>query len=213
MAKSLAHELGIVPSGIVMVSPALDMSFGNPDIIAQLGAALRLPTYAATAAALAGNPNFDAAPVEHFALTDYLVGLANMKGVPAADDPLVAKIARITGLSIDLVRRERGWIRSGLFAHELRRDHDEVLSLYDATMTRPAPGNPWDDSDGDPMLDNATAAFTAAFNTYAPEGLGERLGIPRNEGHGMARAAATPRSASRSRGCRLRCSSIPPPRC
>jgi carboxypeptidase C (cathepsin A) len=178
MAKSLAHELGIVPSGIVMVSPALDMSFGNPDVIAQLGAALRLPTYAATAAALAGNPNFDAAPVEHFALTDYLVGLANMKGVPAANDPLVAKIAQITGLSVDLVRRERGWIRAGLFAHELRRDHDQVLSLYDATMTRPAPGNPWDDSAGDPMLDNATAAFTAAFNTYAPDGLGYHTNLP-----------------------------------
>jgi carboxypeptidase C (cathepsin A) len=59
-----------------------------------------------------------------------------------------------------------------VFAHELRRGQNQVLSLYDATITRAAPSNPWDPIAGDPVLDNSIAAFTAAFNTYAPAELG-----------------------------------------
>jgi carboxypeptidase C (cathepsin A) len=73
---------------------------------------------------------------------------------------------------VDIVRRERGWVSGSTFAHELRRDQDQVLSLYDATITRPSPANPWDPIAGDPILDNSIAALTAAFNAYAPEGLG-----------------------------------------
>src|SRR5262249_38807385 len=32
--------------------------------------------------------------------------------------------------------------------------------------------NPWDDHAGDPVLDPAVAAYTAAFDAYAPEALG-----------------------------------------
>jgi len=76
------------------------------------------------------------------------------------------------GLPVDIVRRERGWVSASTFARELRRDQGRVLSLYDATITRAAPANPWDQTGGDPILDNSIAAFTAAFNAYAPEGLG-----------------------------------------
>jgi carboxypeptidase C (cathepsin A) len=72
------------------------------------------------------------------------------------------------------VRRERGWVGHDVFAHELRRDHNEVLSLYDATITRSALSNPYDPIAGDPILDNSVAAFTAAFNIYAPAELGYR---------------------------------------
>jgi carboxypeptidase C (cathepsin A) len=75
-------------------------------------------------------------------------------------------------LPADVVRRERGWVSASVFAHELRRNQNEVLSLYDATITRPAPANPWDETAGDPVLDNSIAAYTAAFNTYAPDALG-----------------------------------------
>ena len=84
MAKSLAHDEGIVASGLVMVSPALNTALLNPDVLALAGASVELPSYAAAAAALAGKTDFDLKAVEQFALGDYLVGLANMKGVPAA---------------------------------------------------------------------------------------------------------------------------------
>ena len=178
MAKSLAHDEGVIPNGVVMISPALDYELLEPDIAAPLAGAVNLPTFAATAATFAGTAGFDAAPVERFALSDYLVGLAAMRGVPRPGDPFIAKVARLMGLPEDIVRRERGWVGRQVFAHELRRDHDEVLSLYDATVTRKALVNPWDQNAGDPVLDNSIAAFTQAFDAYAPDGLGYRTELP-----------------------------------
>jgi len=172
MAKSLERDEGIIPNGIVMISPALDTTLLNPDPADLVYAAVELPAYAATVAALAGNGNFDAAPVERFALSDYLTGLAAMKGVPPPGDPFIAKVAATIGLPEDIVRRERGWVGWDIFVHELRRDRNEVLSPYDATITRAALANPYDHTAGDPVLDNAIAAYTAAFNAYAPDGLG-----------------------------------------
>jgi len=174
MAKSLARDDGIIPNGLIFVSPALDTSIINPDAGNLIAAAINLPTFAASVAALGGNSNFDATPVEQYALSDYLVGLAAVKGVPAPGDAFIAKVATTIGLSEDIVRRERGWVGKDVFAHELRRGQNQVLSLYDATITRAAVGNPWDQVAGDPVLDNSVAAFTQAFNAYAPDGLGYR---------------------------------------
>ena len=172
MAKSLAREEGIVVTGVVMISPALDLVLVNPDITSLIAAAVDLPTYAATAAVFAGNGAFDPATVERYALSDYLAGFAALPGVPPPGDPFIAKVAATIGLSEDIVRRERGWVGHDVFAHELRRAQNQVLSLYDATIARSAVSNPWDPIAGDPILDNSIAAFTAAFNTYAPAELG-----------------------------------------
>jgi carboxypeptidase C (cathepsin A) len=171
MAKSLSRDEGITPTGVIMISPALDTAMLNPPPAAIVQGATLLPSYAATVATFAGT-NFDAAPVEQFALSDYLLGLAAMRGVPPPGDPFIAKVAAMIGLPEDIVRRERGWVSGAIFAHELRRKENEVLSLYDATITRPSPANPWDQTAGDPVLDNSIAAFTAAFNAYAPAELG-----------------------------------------
>ncbi|MBV9554481.1 MAG: septum formation initiator [Alphaproteobacteria bacterium] len=178
MAKSLARDEGIVPSGVVMISPALDTALLNPDAASLVAASIDLPTFAASAAEFSGAKDFDARPVERFALSDYLVGLAGIKGVPSPGDPFIAKVAATIGLPEEVVRRERGWVGKDVFAHELRRPQKEVLSLYDATVTRPAPGNPWDHAAGDPVLDGAVAAFTQAFNIYAPAELSYRTELP-----------------------------------
>jgi carboxypeptidase C (cathepsin A) len=174
MAKSLERDEGITPTGIVMISPALDTALLNPDIGDLIEAAGDLPTFAGAAAFFAGTAQFDPAPVERFALGELLTGLATMKGVPLPGDPFIAKVAAMIGLPEDIVRRERGWVGRDVFAHELRRKEDQVLSFYDATITRASPANPWDKTAGDPVLDNSIAAFTAAFNAYAPAELGYR---------------------------------------
>jgi carboxypeptidase C (cathepsin A) len=174
MAKSLAREEGIVVRGVIMISPALDLSILNANVTALPVASFELPSFAAASAAFSGKAAFDPTPVEQFALSDYLVGLAGMRGVPAPGDAFVAKVANLIGLPADIVRRERGWVSGAVFAHERRREQNQVLSLYDATITRASSANPWDQTAGDPILDNSIAAFTAAFNTYAPDGLGYR---------------------------------------
>jgi carboxypeptidase C (cathepsin A) len=178
MAKSLEREEGITPNGLIMISPALDYGMLNPSPGDLIAGASSLPTYAASAAFYAGNTKFDAASVEQYALTDYLTGLAAIKGVPAPGDPFIAKVAALIGLPEDVVRRERGWVGREVFAHELRRNENQVVSLYDATVGRAAVSNPWDQIAGDPILDNATAALTAAFNTYAPTELGYHAELP-----------------------------------
>jgi len=180
LAHSLEREIGITVSGLVLISPALDLAILHPAISNTLAPAFQLPSYAATAAALSatGSPAETRRAAESFALSDYLVGLAGLKGVPAAGDPFIARVAALIGLPDDIVRRERGRVPNRVFARELRRARGEILSLYDATVTRAAGANPSDDDAGDPVLGPAVAAYTAAFDSYAPEGLGYRTERP-----------------------------------
>lgn len=180
LARSLERDVGISVSGLVLISPALDVAVLHPDISNALAPAFALPSYAATAAALAGAETTaeTGEAAERFALSDYLVGLAALKGIPAAGDPFIARIAALIGLPDDIVRRERGRVPNGVFARELRRAQGEILSLYDATVARAAVADAADDNAGDAVLDPAIAAYTAAFDTYAPDALGYRTEQP-----------------------------------
>ena len=175
LARSLARDVGVAVSGLVLVSPALDMSLvrqGERDLLAN---AFALPSEAATAVALRGT-EADLAAVERFALSDYLVGLAGMQGEPPEGDPFIARVAAIVGLPEDVVRRHRGRILRDVFAHEIRRAERETVSQYDGTVARAA--RPEGDDAGDPVLDPAVAAYTSAFNAYAREALGYRTDLP-----------------------------------
>jgi carboxypeptidase C (cathepsin A) len=173
LTRRLADDVGVAVSGLVLVSPALDAALLHPDITDGLAGAFELPSYAATAASFAGKSPAEAgAAVEHFALSDYLVGLAALSGIPLAGDPFIARVAALTGLPDRVVRRQRGRVSADVFVHELRRGEGEILSSYDATVSRPTIANPWDDRAGDPILGPAIAAYTSAFESYASTELG-----------------------------------------
>jgi carboxypeptidase C (cathepsin A) len=167
LARALPEEAGVTVSGLILISPALDLSILGRSERDLLAAAFPLPTYAATAAADGALPApVDLARVEHFALSDYLVGLAGLKGDPGPDDPFIAKVARMTGLPATVVARHRGRIPRRVFARDIRRSEHEVVSLYDGTVARPAAANARNDRAGDPILGPAAAAYTTAFNQY-----------------------------------------------
>ncbi len=177
LARSLGRDVGVTVSGLVLISPALDIALLHPDIADPLAPAFELPSYAASAAVLsrkvpAGEGGEDAAAVERFALSDYLVGLARLSGIPAAGDPFIARVAGLIGLPAQVVRRERGRVPAQTFVREERRGAGEILSLYDATVGRATTANPWDDHAGDPVLDPAVASYTTAFESYAANELG-----------------------------------------
>jgi carboxypeptidase C (cathepsin A) len=180
LAQTLSEDIGLTPNGLVMISPALDMDLMRDNVIDPMGAAFEIPSYAATAASLAGKPlsPSETAQVEQFALGDYVSGLVRITGLPEKGDPFIAKVAKTIGLNDDTVRRARGRVSGGTYVREERRDEHEILSLYDGTVKRATLGNPWDDEAGDPVLTTATAAFTAAFNAYAPDALGYRTELP-----------------------------------
>ena len=168
----------VTPSGLVLVSPALDLSALRQDERDLLAAAFLLPTYAATANAFRPAPGRDLAAVERFALSDYLVGLAGLKGRVSAGDRFIAEVAGLTGLPEEVVRRHRGRIPRHVFAHEIRRAEGEVVSLYDATVARPAVADEDRENEADPVLQPAVAAYGAAFNAYVADALGYRTDRP-----------------------------------
>jgi carboxypeptidase C (cathepsin A) len=177
LAHNLVRDVGLTVSGLVLVSPALDMAMLNPNIGNLVAPATELPSFAASAAAFSGG-RFDAEAVERYAMSDYIAGLANLPGKPGPGDALIAKVAGLIGLPAETVTRERGRVSRELFRRELRRPQGEILSAYDATVGRPATAKPWDDHAGDPILDSVVPAYTSGFQTYAAETLGYRTEQP-----------------------------------
>jgi carboxypeptidase C (cathepsin A) len=179
LAQELPHDVGVTINGLVLISPALDLSALHQDERDLLAAAFFLPSYAATAAlAEPSRPDHDRAAVERFALTDYLVGLAGLKGDPKPGDPFIAKVAEIAGLPEDIVRRYRGRIPRHVFAREIRRNKGEVVSLYDGAISRPARPDEGREGGPDPLLQPAVAAYGAAFNAYIADALGYHTDLP-----------------------------------
>ncbi len=177
MAQTLPHDVDVVVKGLVLVSPALDLSALHQTERDLLAAAFILPSYAATAAVYdAASTGGGLAEVERFALSDYLVGLAGLNGQPAASDPFIARVAQIAGVPPDIVRRYRGRIPRHIFAHEIRRNRGEAVSLYDSTIE--APAGPEGGGGGDPVLQPAVAAYGTAFNSYLAEALGVHTDQP-----------------------------------
>jgi carboxypeptidase C (cathepsin A) len=179
LARTLDRDAGVTVTGLVLVSPALNTALLHPDITNLIAPAVQLPSYAVVSAALSGKPQTtdDTAATERFALSEYLVGLAGLAGQPAENDPFIGRVTALVGLPEEVVRRERGRVSKEIFARELRKPQNEILSLYDGTLTRPAKANPWDDQAGDPGLDPAVSALTQAFGIYAPETLGYRTDL------------------------------------
>jgi carboxypeptidase C (cathepsin A) len=179
LGRVLAKDVGVAVSGLVLISPALDIDLLHPDVSNVLAPALQLPSFAATAAFFAEtSPTERARAAERFAITDYLAGLAAMTGSPDSGDPLIKRTAGLIGLPEETVRRERGRVDPHTFARELRAPEREILSVYDATVARPGTGDPRSDRAGDAILDNSVASLTAAFQSYASGELGYRTEQP-----------------------------------
>ncbi|MBO0735658.1 MAG: alpha/beta fold hydrolase [Alphaproteobacteria bacterium] len=177
MAQSLPHDVGVIVKGLVLISPALDFSALHQSERDLLASAFMLPSYAATAAAYhASSPAQDVTEAERFALSDYLVGLAALKGQPSPGDPFITKVAQTTGVPADIVLRYRARIPRHVFAREIRRHEGEVVSLYDGTIARPA--GPEGEGGADPVLQPAVAAYGMAFNAYLADSLGVHSDLP-----------------------------------
>jgi carboxypeptidase C (cathepsin A) len=165
-------------SGLVLISPALDLSSLQPSERDVLASAFYLPTYAATAAALGVvHSGADLGAVERFALSDYLVGLADLPGRPLPGDPFIVRVADTIGLPPEVVARHRARVPNYLFAREILRSRGERVSLYDGTIVRPAPSDQHDNA-GDPLLQSIAADLGTAFNAYAAGDLGYRTDRP-----------------------------------
>ena len=176
ITRALQKTGGISPSGLVLISPALEFALLNGEDYDPLPWALGLPSFAAVnleSKGIAGRETLSQAlqETERYALTDYLVALASgaVEGAETASDT----VARLTGLPVEIVRRNFARIPPSLFIKEFDRANGQVLSRYDGSVSGPDP-NPasaWPHGP-DPVLDSTVPLWTGAFVQYAQEELG-----------------------------------------
>jgi carboxypeptidase C (cathepsin A) len=202
VARALQNDQGIVPAGIIALSPLLEGSLQFGATRFALGAALQLPSLAAAELERRNQFTPEAlANAEHFAMTDYLTTLAGTPPVGQVADAFYRRIADLTGLPLDVVVRTRGFVRDAYIKHLTDKG---VVSPYDLGFSVP---DPFPESasahNDDPVLDGFTRALGGLTAGYIRNELGFKTemtyellasDISRKwdwQGESMGRASAT----------------------
>jgi carboxypeptidase C (cathepsin A) len=176
VARALQQDQGTIANGIVMLSPYLEGALAGSRLA--LGAALQLPSL--VAAELDRRGAFTAgalAEAERFAMTEYLTTLAGKPPEGEAAQAFYARVAELTGLSVEAVARGRGFVRDA-YEKRMRDGRSEVFSPYDASVPRADPFPESEHAEGsDPVLDGFTRALGGAFAAYARDQLGFKTDI------------------------------------
>jgi carboxypeptidase C (cathepsin A) len=175
LADHLRSRYGMYLSGLVLVSGVLD--FGT--IIDRPGNDLPFPLFlpAYTASAqfhkklppeLQSDLPKALAEAREFARGEYVSALQQGKSLPADErKKVVAELARLTGLSPQVIEDNRLRVDSGVFRKQLLHDQGLILGAYDARIT----GRDDDPASPQPGFDPSSAAtlgpFSAAMNSYA----------------------------------------------
>ena len=175
IARKLQKSGVISPSGLVLISPALEFALIEGEDYDPLPWALSLPSFAAVKLESEGVTGREALgealkDVEHYALTDYLVALAS--GAAQGGKDASARVAAFTGLPLDEVKQHLARITPSFFIKEFDRKSGQVLSRYDGSVSGPDP-NPtsaWPRGP-DPVLDSTEPLWAAAFVDYAQKDL------------------------------------------
>lgn len=203
LADELTSERGMALSALVLVSPVLDFAWLGADETNFMGQVALLPSLAAAALDKAGEASRAAlAEVEAYATDDYIADLLAGLSDEAAVERVVSRIAALTGLPADVVRRQAGRLDARLLARELYREEGRVASLYDTGVTTPdpAPARAFPRY-RDPVLDALTAPLTGAALTLYADKLGwspERPYVLLNSGIANAWDYGSARSAPES---------------
>ncbi len=171
LAPLLQGELGIYLNGIVLVSPVLEFQTLEFDTGNDRPYPLFLPSYTATAyyhhkLATADLPSALQAS-EAFAAGDYATALAKGDRLsPEEADRVATRLAELTGVSKDFVKRCNLRMNQPRFCKELLRDQARTVGRFDSRykgIDRDEAGaNPEDD----PSYALVLGPFTSALNAY-----------------------------------------------
>lgn len=168
-APKVAGELqtgdGVGVSGLVLVSPVLDFTYQRDARSSPLSWAVSLPAMAAVRLERSGMLSREAlAEAERYAAGEYIIDLLKGPRDAQAQARLVARVAGLTGLDPELVRRRGGKVDVGTFLREIDRDKALVGSPYDGNVTAldPAPDSVRSRAP-DAVLDAITAPLTSAM--------------------------------------------------
>jgi carboxypeptidase C (cathepsin A) len=181
-APAIAHylqgQLGVGPSGVIMVSPFLDAHSGVAGDISPLPWIVNLPSMTAANYERQGkalSPEL-LSEVETYARGEFAVDLMKGQADPAALARVVANVTKYTGLDPALVKRMGGRVDSQTFLRELYRDTGKLASIYDSNVTTWDP-YPWANTQqaGDPILDAIIAPTTSAAVEFMTHTVGWKV--------------------------------------
>jgi carboxypeptidase C (cathepsin A) len=177
LAKKLTTDQGVGISGLVLVSPVLDFAHFNASSDDPFPYLTRLPSYAAALRETKGPVSrADLADVEQYATGEFLADF--LRGPRDADAVarMSRRVAELTGLDPEVVRRLGGRIGQWDFLREFRRARGETLAFYDATIAArdPFPTQYWSEK-LDPVLPGFEPAFTSAIVSLYQEKLGWKI--------------------------------------
>jgi carboxypeptidase C (cathepsin A) len=165
------HDIQI--NGVMLVSLAVDLQTLSFDHANELPYALFVPTYAATAwyhralgAELQKKKLADVvAAAEQFALGDYATALLQGSNLDAAERERIAgQLARLTGLSVDYVRRCDLRIDASRYFKELLRDRGEVVGRLDSRFVGQDRDDAGEHAESDPFMHAVIGAYAAGIN-------------------------------------------------
>ena len=175
ITRKLQTSGGISPSGLLLISPALDFALLNLEDYNPLAWALDLPSFAAVNLESKGVTERDALraalkEAEDYALSGYLTALA--AGAEEGGKEASETVARLTGLPLEFVQKHRARISPSLFIKQFDRKGGRVLSRYDGSVggPDPHPASAWPRGP-DPVLDSTVPLWTSAFVEYAQKDL------------------------------------------
>ena len=174
LAERLATHEGVGVSGLVLISPALDMGALGERPNDPLPFLTRLPSYAAAFRERQGPvKREDLADVERYAVGDYLSDFLRGPRDAAAVERMSARVAALTGLEPATVRRLGGRIGEAAFEREFDRAQGKVTAAYDATIAAYDPEPQAEFSHAlDPILPGFEAAFASAMKSLYARQLG-----------------------------------------
>jgi carboxypeptidase C (cathepsin A) len=179
LPELLGEERGVAVSGSFIISPVLEFSLQANDEFIPLTDALRLPSYAAVNLSRSKKvaPAM-LADAERFALGPYLTALVGAPHDPATMRPIIAEVARLTGLSEATVARYEGRVPVGVFAKEAKRAESQILSRYDGTISGPDPHPASGSANSDPLFDGLRSTLTAGMAEYMTGTLDVHTDLP-----------------------------------
>lgn len=175
LAKLLASRYGVGVSGLALVSPVLDFGPFSDGLSNPFPYLTRLPSYAAATREAKGPVSrADLADVEAYAQGEYLADWLAGPRDKAAVARKVARVATLTGLPAEVVRRYGGDLSEENYLRERGRELGAKIAFYDATLTAGATAPDWPEAE-DPVLPGFVPAFTSAMTALYRERLGWRV--------------------------------------
>lgn len=177
LAEELATKQGIGVSGLVLISPALDIGSDLVGVSDPFAFAVRLPSYAAAFRERKDKvTREDLADVEQYASHDYLLDFLRGPKDAAAVARMAQRVSELTGLNSELVSQAGGRVSKNAFLREFDRRLGKVAAFYDATISAydPAPieyRSRW----LDPVVEGFDAPFSSAIMSIYNDRLGWKI--------------------------------------